>query len=104
MTGQTRREFRYQIFLDPLFWQSPGKAIGGYEDKNRNCAPHPSSRTTRKMIEIEDNVGVMLTLKRMWLWSPPYKHGAKTWKEHWCRFRDHLAGGKDAESFFAELV
>ena len=49
-------------FLDPLFWQALGKAMGwGGED-----------------------------------WDGG-------WRKHWHRFIDHLAEGKDAESFFKDL-
>lgn len=50
-------------FLDPLFWQSLGKAMG-------------------------------------WIYlSDTPEH----WKKEWHRFIDHLAEGKDAESFFESL-
>ena len=55
------------IFLDPQFWQSLGKALGWAtqfdEDKGFNYQ----------------------------------------WKDYWHKFIDHLADGKDIESFFKDL-
>ena len=69
-----------QIWLDPLFWQSLGKAMGWCEyavcihDGKMNC------------FEKNHWAGYM-----------------GEWKWHWHRFIDHLAEGKDAESFFETL-
>lgn len=62
----------YDIFLDPLFWQSLGKALGW-----NGC-----------------NFGDGRETFCSWKLS---------WKEEWHRFIDHLAEGKDAESFFKTL-
>lgn len=58
-------------FLDPLFWQSLGKAMGWSEWHTDG---------SRKV------------------WKEWHK-----WKNEWHRFIDHLAEGKDAESFFESL-
>jgi hypothetical protein len=63
-----------QIWLDPLFWQALGKARGW----KKNVALNPSSNG-------EIDYGPM-------------------WLKKWHSFVGHLAGGKDAESFFAELL
>lgn len=67
-------------FLDPLFWQSLGKAIGWSEsvdefDGSKNFEPG----------------------------SYNYRNGITEWKYQWHRFIDHLAEGKNAESFFKNL-
>jgi len=70
------------IVLDPSFWQCLGKALGW----SKSCW-HLA----------EDG-------------HVPFRHpaacgnGMHSWQLHWHRFIDHLAEGKDAESFFAELL
>jgi hypothetical protein len=61
------------VFLDHLFWQSLGKAMGwdGFEVFTCGCSD------VRKM-----------------------KGQRRIWIGKWHRFIDHLAEGKDAESFF----
>ena len=54
----------HSVFLDPLFWQSLGKAMG---------------------------------------WWGENANGKPQWVNKWHRFIDHLAEGKDAESFFESL-
>ncbi len=62
------------IFLSPAFWQALGKARGW-------ITPEPD------------------------VWEPPLnlKVGFNEWHVKWSQFIDHLAEGKDAESFFASL-
>lgn len=62
------------IFLDPLFWQALGKSLGW--------------RGEKKYINVTDE-----TFGKF-----------ETWECYWHRFIDHLASGKDAESFFQELL
>lgn len=64
-----------EIFLDPLFWQAFGKASGWGRWLG-------TGYYDRDEIEIEE----------------------PAWKVQWHRLIDHLAEGKDAESFFATLV
>ncbi len=68
-----------QILLDPLFWQAVGKAMGwgGFDTKYLHS-----------QAEVEASSQM-----------PPNE-----WRDHWHRFIDHLAEGKDAESFFKELL
>lgn len=63
------------ITLDPLFWKSLGKAMG-YRTIDKAELPKDS----------------LLHLHQDW------------WLGTWHRFIDHLAEGKDAESFFNELL
>lgn len=66
------------IFLDPLFWQALGKALGWDEkDKELKTSYH-------------DGVGFV----------SPWPH----WKYFWHLFIDHCAEGKDIDSFFEELL
>lgn len=73
--------------LDPLFWQALGKAEGW----GNSC--HHISLDGGKL--------------RGWY---PYRHQAKCdigktkWEVEWHAFIDHLAEGKDAESFFKQLL
>ena len=62
------------VFLDPEFWRCLGKAM---------VWPKESS---------ELNVVTGST------------NGRENWLYYWHRFIDHLASGKDAESFFKELL
>ena len=63
-----------EIFLEPLFWQSLGKAMGW-----------------ERMTELDTFAASGL------------RHAQETWLYQWHRFIDHLASGKDAESFFEGL-
>lgn len=65
------------IFLDPLFWQALGRARGW------------AMGGTGRMYHDEYGVGGYPSMF--------------VWQEKWHRFIDHLAEGKDAESFFAAL-
>lgn len=64
-------------FLDPLFWQSLGKALGWAEEV-KVIHSHP----------VESDI---------------VREKTEGWKWEWHRFIDHLAEGKDAESFFESL-
>lgn len=69
-------KYQWRSFLiDSLFWQALGKAEGWQEK-------------TDKILGTE--IG----------FSPP----ELTWKYQWHRLIDHLAEGKDAESFFTNLL
>lgn len=68
------------VFLDPLFWQCLGKAMGWDGSGECNC-------DMREGIHHDQ--------------CPA--NDFKNWLYHWHRFIDHLAEGKDAESFFKEL-
>jgi len=65
----------YQTFLDPLFWQALGKSRGWGKKTLSNG--------------LVANVG---------------RDGyINVWHSYWHDFIDHLAEGKDAESFFKDL-
>ncbi len=80
----TADHYLRDAFLDPLFWQALGKAMGwgkckrcmgtGYLDYQTPCHECGHSGFTAD------------------------------WKMNWHNFIDHLAEGKDAESFFNELL
>jgi len=63
--------------LNPLFWQALGKKMGWKEVKNESL-----SKT--------DDFGGFYYLQE--------------WLKHWHRFIDHLAEGKDIESFFIQFL
>jgi hypothetical protein len=79
-------EWRFGIspdsqYLDPLFWQSLGKALGWKHmcsEQNKYCA-----------YSVKHDVECIYH---------------KQWLYHWHRFIDHLASGKDINSFFEELL
>lgn len=72
------------ILLDPLFWQALEKGLG-QEDKCEDCIEEPIHK-----------------------WCASGSHEEKShrrvWKYQWHRFIDHLAEGKDIESFFTNLI
>lgn len=78
---------RGHIFLNPPFWQALGKACGW---SIKACVPFLEHRlsATGHGGNVDDNI----------LWVD------EEWQMHWHRFIDHLAEGKDAESFFNELL
>ncbi len=59
-------EYYDHYFLDPLFWQALGKAMGWEKRNSSDLFPE--------------------------------------WHLQWRNFIDHLASGKDVESFFKELL
>lgn len=65
-----------QIWLDPSFWQCLGKAL------------NPEG------LRIKNGFGETVSLESQSAW----------YKTTWHRFIDHLIEGKDAESFFRELL
>lgn len=67
------------MFINPKFWQSLGESMGRSEQSN-----YP----------LEISFG---SHRKMW------KQSGDEWHYHWHRFIDHLAEGKDIESFFASL-
>lgn len=67
----------HQLLLDPQFWQALGKALG-WGDICINCHNSVSSCCEEKY--------------------------NKDWKYYWHKFIDHLADGKDIESFFKTLT
>ncbi len=67
-----------EIWLDPLFWQALGKALGWQE-------------ATRVVVPVQN--------------ANPIRHYAGTvWQYHWHRFIDHIADGKDPDDFFKALI
>jgi hypothetical protein len=67
-----------ETFLDPLFWQALGQGLG-------------LSDALITVHAVENGRPTVVT--RVW----------SHWLSHWHRFIDHLAEGKDAESFFATM-
>jgi len=92
------------IFLDPLFWQSLGKAMGWgcYHDKGYTgmMSDINSTREETYYWWVCSFGECPFSTKRL----KEYGEKPKTnWKKEWHRFIDHLAEGKDAESFFETL-
>jgi hypothetical protein len=68
------------IWIDPLFWQSLGKAMGWKR--------HPIVQKFSKPVAPDR----------------PNFDSAEEWLYHWHRFIDHLAEGKTIEEFFGTLT
>lgn len=69
-------ENKEKVCLDPLFWQALEKGLGWHKHGHKY---------TQGGIKV------------------PIDYGEK-WQEHWHHFIDHLAEGKDIESFFIALL
>lgn len=71
-----------KVFLDPLFWQSLGKALGWRNIRHTNIVPHP---VAPKEYSIE-------------------RDEEPRWSHEWHRLIDHIAAGDHIESFFKQLL
>lgn len=80
------------IFLNPLFWQSLGKAMGWPEDTTYcdHCGEADIADEYVTNDEEHSDCSNLLTF-------PKY------WRYQWHRFIDHLADGATPESFFKQL-
>lgn len=74
------------VFLDPLFWQSLGKAMGWNKNYIDQYGEVVDCETEQECLDLMSQVD-----RHVWLYE-------------WHRFIDALAEGKDAESFFNELL
>jgi hypothetical protein len=86
-------------FLNPLFWQALGKARGwkGITERTYYCA------SPNEVTNLENNNPYN---ERYYFGGYLPKVSVSTMNaacKHWHDFIDHLAEGKDAESFFATL-
>ena len=82
-----------EIFLDPLFWQSLGKAMGW----DRKMVVRRGMVIGNFMCEDKGQIRFE---------GPEMGCGMdylNPWVYYWHRFIDHLAEGKDAESFFEAI-
>lgn len=80
-----------KALLDPLFWQALGKAEWWNNIKAidlARCEICDSKTCHKKIVKGE----------------PKNYVPTKSWLYHWHHFIDHLAEGKDAESFFTDLL
>ncbi len=77
MTEVTMRQKWHYIVLDPLFWKALGKAEG-WGDKCDMCNSKANGLCSA--------------------------HRYTSWHREWHRFIDHLAEGKDVDSFFNNLL
>lgn len=71
-------KFKERFFLDPLFWQALGKALGW-----------------------EDDWGIGESRPRDDIEGKLWRRNCTRW--HWHRFIDHLAGGGNVDDFFKDL-
>lgn len=95
--------FPYEVaFLSPLFWQSLGKAMGwggmGFDEDEGKEVWCDALRCPK--------CGEWLTGDRLECSEEHEYDGSDVqteWLYQWHRFIDHLAEGKDAESYFESL-
>ena len=81
------------ILLDPLFWQSLGKAMG-WENCERCEKPFEKHQGYLCVIQLKEGQVTTADVKTF---------RDQNWKVQWHRFIDHLADGGSAESFFENL-
>lgn len=82
------------IYLDPLFWQALGKALGWKETECVKCGYRETPHT--------DLLSGYCTT---WYGQPPCEEFTpETPLHHWHCFIDHLAEGKDTDEFFDQLL
>ena len=79
------------VLLDPLFWQAPGKAMGWGEHTCLVCGYGTKMTRIIACDEERHKEGTIYELTSQWRW-------------YWHRFTDHLAEGKDPDSFFQALL
>jgi len=82
------------FLLNPTFWQALGKAEGWGNNgvshaifKYIASIDRPTKRNPSPTVE-----------------KDMYRYEVPAWSYHWHRFIDHLAQGKDVESFFKDLL
>ena len=79
---------KYEILLDPEFWQALGKAEGwGREFNVSSCGILEDGSFD---LIYEDDFSVPKVIPE--------------WKYRWHRFIDHIAEGKSVDNFFKELL
>lgn len=92
------------ILLEPIFWQYLGKARGWGTEMTLIDEPgHPKewmyythcARCHEQIIDQEDGCPSGCDCDDAYI---------EAWVMEWHRFIDHLAEGKDAESFFKDLL
>lgn len=82
----------YKTFLDPQFWQSLGKAMG-WRQFCKRC-DNPSSA---------NSLGACDLCEGMESDRPLIGRFELGWLYQWHKFIDHLAEGKNIESYFENL-
>lgn len=92
------------IYSDPLFWQALGKAMGWKDWFYSYYIANSSKVSFNGHWEEVQNLSDVP--ERFRGTSACRKHSCinQEYRNHWHNFIDHLAEGKDAESFFAELL
>lgn len=89
--------FMAGMFIDPRWWQCLGQGLGW--DHAVTVFKNPAKRITAVMGgEVKEYIRKAHTVVR------PTRNAHTLWKRNWHRFIDHLIAGKDAESFFNELL
>ena len=94
-----------EVFTDPEFWKALGKARGWYKYSEVEIEL-PTNEESRKqrLIELENNFGVILRIHDHLAIVSPYKKEQKTWREYahdW--FSNRLSGGSDDDWFEKNL-
>ena len=95
----------HKALLDPEFWKALGKARGWYKYSEVEIEL-PTNEESRKqrLIELENNFGVILRIHDHLAIVSPYKKEQKTWREYahdW--FSNRLSGGSDDDWFEKNL-
>ncbi len=107
--GEIMSDFANEALLDPLFWQALGKALGWGHCLNCGDSgevPIGENRVTLDMAIDAGDRSLEGTLHSVEMGQCEVCGGTQSgdYLYHWHRFIDHLAEGKDAESFFSSLL
>lgn len=85
-----------EFFIDPLFWQALENAMN-WEEETVSYSIKSKQYTVVNSPNIVKR-GAHTVTRRRW------KKNSKPWLSHQHDFIDHLASGKDADSFFQDLL
>jgi hypothetical protein len=95
-----------EILLDPKFWQALGKTMGWEKENEEVYIELPEMQEERrlKLMDIEDNEGVILRRENLGVIVAPYALNKKySWRKEWHRMIDALASDQTIEQYFETL-
>jgi hypothetical protein len=90
------------VLLDPLFWKALSRAQGWAGEKIRMCVGCGVALKWNENPDMEGRHNLIKDGKQRGCGSNIIEYEGQ-WLIEWHRFIDHLAEGKDAESFFKKI-
>lgn len=90
---------RYEMLLDPLFWQALGKAEKWWKDiKELKCNGCDFKATNANYVFCPKDSSLLEIIET------PIPQCRSHWITNWHHFIDHIASGGDIDSFFTALL